>query len=188
MPQSISLRASSARSRSLAMPLIAAKHALPPRLDRADDRVAGFLGEPGLHAVGADVHRQQRVAVALGDLVPGEIRLRRSICRTPDIPARCAAPSMASSRTVTTWPSAGRPVEFLNTDFVSPSARARSVISSAKFSSDPAMPSAMTMQPSLADCTTTPWIRSSSRICRLQLGEHRRAARLARRRCARHSR
>ena len=27
---------------------------------------------------------------------------------------------MASSRTVTTWPSAGRPVEFLKTDFCKP--------------------------------------------------------------------
>ncbi len=63
---------------------------------------------------------------------------------------------------MTSCPSAGRPVEFLKTDFSSPSARARSVISLAKFSSDPAMPSATMMQPSLADCTTMPWIRASS--------------------------
>ena len=42
---------------------------------RADQAVAGLLGEAGLHAVGADVHREQRIAVLLADLVPGELPL-----------------------------------------------------------------------------------------------------------------
>ena len=52
---------------------------------------------------------------------------------SPDVPAEHARVRASS----TTWPSAGRPVEFLNTDLVSPISRARSVISAAKFSSDP---------------------------------------------------
>ena len=37
--------------------------------------VAGLLGEAGLQPVGADVHGEQRIAVVLADLVPGELAL-----------------------------------------------------------------------------------------------------------------
>ncbi len=42
---------------------------------RSDQAVAGFVGEAGLHAVGADIHGEQRVAILLADLVEGEFLL-----------------------------------------------------------------------------------------------------------------
>jgi uncharacterized protein YgfB (UPF0149 family) len=50
-------------------------HALAVAHGRADEAVARLLGEAGLEAVGADVHLEKRVAVALLDLVPGELGL-----------------------------------------------------------------------------------------------------------------
>src|SRR5262245_65063354 len=41
----------------------------------ADEAVARLLGEAGLEAVRSDRHRQQRIAVVLADLVPGELAL-----------------------------------------------------------------------------------------------------------------
>ena len=74
-PHSSSLRASSARSCSLRHAAHRRENPVAVARDRADDRVAGRLGVAGLHAVGADPHLQQRVAVRLGDLVPGELAL-----------------------------------------------------------------------------------------------------------------
>ena len=45
-------------------------------IDRADNRIARLLSVAGLHPVGADIHRQQRITVALQDAVPGELTLR----------------------------------------------------------------------------------------------------------------
>ena len=42
---------------------------------RADQAVAGLLGESGLEAVRPDIERQQGIAVELTDLVPGEFAL-----------------------------------------------------------------------------------------------------------------
>ena len=70
--------------------------------------------------------------------------------------------SKASSRTVILCSGSGSPVEFLKTDWVRPSSRARLVICSAKASSDPAMPSAMAIQASLADCTSIAYINCST--------------------------
>ncbi len=42
---------------------------------RADQAVAAVDGEAGLEAVGPDVHREQRIAILLADLVPGELGL-----------------------------------------------------------------------------------------------------------------
>jgi hypothetical protein len=55
-------------------------------------------------------------------------------------------------------------VELVKIECSRPILRARPVISLAKFSSEPAMPSAMMMQPSFADWTMMPLSRSSTRI------------------------
>ena len=70
--------------------------------------------------------------------------------------------STARSRAVVHWPSAGQPEEFLNTVPVMPSSRALAVMRSAKLSSLPDIPSAMTTQASLPDSTIMPLIRSST--------------------------
>ena len=74
-PHSSSFLASSARS--LAVCHAIDHHDEPQAVlhRRADQAVAGFLGESGLQAVGADLHRQKRIAVLLSDLVPGEFGL-----------------------------------------------------------------------------------------------------------------
>ena len=40
---------------------------------RADQVKAGIRGFAGLEAVGADAHAEQRIAVLLADIVPGEV-------------------------------------------------------------------------------------------------------------------
>ena len=113
--------------------------------------------------------RQQRIAVLLADLVPGEfalavdlVELRIGLDDVPREPARARAPSCSCR-------GSGRPVELLKVDLVSPSSRARVVISSANSSSLPAMPSASAMQASLPDWMMTPRSRSST-FTRLWIG------------------
>jgi hypothetical protein len=71
---------------------------------------------------------------------------------------------MERSRTLMRCSGSGRPVALRKVALTAPSSRARAVMRCAKASSFPASASAMTMQASLADCTTAPLIRSSSRI------------------------
>ena len=149
---------------------------LPSCADRADDGVAGLLGEPGLQAVRADIHRQQWVAVALGDLVPGETRSGRIVAvEIRDSRARDGAPAAPRSRDRRLL-SLGRQAGGILEDRVFEPDRCGRARSSAGRNSPRSRPcpSAMMMQPSLADWTTTPWIRSSSRMRRFELGEHRR--------------
>ena len=51
---------------------------------RADHAVAAVLGVAGLQPVGAVERVQQRIAVLLADLVPGEFLLRRTACTCRD--------------------------------------------------------------------------------------------------------
>ena len=71
--------------------------------------------------------------------------------------------SLPRSRTDIFCAASGRPVELAKLDFCRPSSRALAFIFSAKARSLPARPSASVMQASLPDCTTAPWIRSSTR-------------------------
>src|SRR3990172_152018 len=69
-----------------------------------------------------------------------------------------------SSRVVICVPGSGSPLELANTDFFKPISRARLVSLAANSASLPAIPSASTMQASLADWMMTARSRSSTLI------------------------
>ena len=83
--------------------------------------------------------------------------------------------SIASSRTVILLPGSGRPLELAKVDFVSPSSRARLVISFGEGGSVLAMPSASAMQESLPLWMIAPCSRSST-YAAVDGREHGRAA------------
>ena len=66
------------------------------------------------------------------------------------------------SRADIACPSSGQPVAFRNVLLARPISRARRFISSANAASLPEMPSAMTMEASLPDCTMMPRNRSAT--------------------------
>ena len=85
--------------------------------------------------------------------------------------------SSASSRVVTCVPGSGKPFELVKVDLVSPISRARCVILAANSASLPAMPSARTMQASLADWMIMPCKQIVDADFAVQDREHGRRAR-----------
>ena len=119
---------------------------------RADETIARFLGEAGLEAVRTDREGQQRVAIVLANLVPGEFALAIVLIigiGLDDVPRELRR--ARGSRCL----GSGRPFELPKVDWPADFAPAWS---SARrtWNSLPEMPSASAMAASFADWMITP--------------------------------